>query len=82
MHAEVMIGDCEVMLGEPMPGMEPMPASLSYYIDGAQAVDATYGYRSVTVKDVGGNRWTICAVIEELTREQMQERMAKMMGGG
>lgn len=101
MHAEVMIGDCVVMLGEPMPGMDSMPVSLSYYVDGGEAVDATYaraikagassvsepedqfyGYRSATVKDVGGNRWTICAVIEQLTQAQMHERMDKMMSGG
>ena len=98
MHCEVMIGDCIVMFGEPMPGGSPMPASLSYYVDGGEAVDATfrraieggatteqephdtfYGYRSATVKDMGGNRWTFCAVIESLTSEQMHERMAAMM---
>jgi PhnB protein len=97
MHAEVMIGDCVVMLGEPMPGSDPMPAALSYYVDGGEAVDKTYaraieagassvsepadqfyGYRSACVKDIGGNRWTICAVIEQLSQEQMHERMEKI----
>ena len=99
-HAEVRIGDSVVMLGEPMPGDQPMPAVLSFYVDGADAVDATYqraldvgakslaepanqfyGYRSATVADAGGNRWTICTVVEQLTPEEIDKRMAAMGDG-
>lgn len=96
-HAEVRIGDSVLMLGDPMHGDEPMPAMLSFYVDDAAAVDATfqraldagatsvtepanqfYGFRSATVRDVGGNAWTICTVVEQLTPEQIEQRMAAM----
>lgn len=96
-HAEVMIGDSVVMMGEPQGEWGPMPAALSYYVATGEDVDATYkralaagaksvrepknefyGYRAATVTDVGGNKWTICAVVEQLTKAQIEQRMKDM----
>ena len=85
------------MLGDAMPGQDPMPAGLTYYVDDGPAVDATfqraldagatavsppeemfYGYRSGTVQDAGGNRWTIAAVVEQVSPEELQRRMQAM----
>ena len=96
-HAEVLLGDSVVMLGSGPPGQPEMPASLSYYVDTGEQVDATYrraldagakavtepktqfyGYRSACVRDVGGNKWTICAVVEQVAPEELERRMKEM----
>ena len=38
-----------------------------------------WGYRAATVKDSGGNRWTICAVIEIVSHDETVRRMSNMM---
>ena len=43
--------------------------------------DQFYGYRSATVRDPGGNQWSICAVVEQLTHEEIERRVSKMMAG-
>jgi uncharacterized glyoxalase superfamily protein PhnB len=52
---------------------------------GATSIEAPknmpWRYRAATVKDPGGNRWTICAVVEIVTREEIDRRMAEMMKG-
>jgi PhnB protein len=45
-----------------------------------EPVNQPWGYRAGSVKDPGGNRWTICAVIEVVSREEIERRMAGMKG--
>ena len=97
-HAEVLIGDSVVMLGEAQRGADTTTASLSYYVDTGEAVDRTYqraldngalsltepanqfyGYRSACVRDPGGTKWTICAIVEDLTRDELDRRAAAAM---
>lgn len=96
-HAEVLIDGSVFMLGDAGPGLDPMPAALSYYVEDGAAVDAAYkravaagaiplevprnqfyGYRSATVKDPGGNRWSICAIVEQLSLDEMHRRAAAL----
>ena len=44
----------------------------------AEPADQFYGWRTATVMDMGGNGWTIFAVIEQLTPEEMNERVASL----
>ena len=94
MHAEVRFKDSSVMMGEPMPGWDPMPCMLSLYVDDVDATyaraiaagaksletpaDQFYGHRTARVQDPSGNRWSIRTVIEDVSAEEMQRRIAAM----
>lgn len=95
MHAEIKIGDSIVMMGEPMGPQPPMPAQLYVYVKDVDAVyrkalaagastvrepaDQFYGDRNCTVKDAGGNHWGIATHKEDVSPEEMKQRMAAMM---
>jgi PhnB protein len=90
MHAEVMIGDSMVMMGEPADESEVIPALLYLYVDDCDAVyeraleagatslrepeDQFYGDRSAAVDDAFGNHWWLATHVEDVPAEEMQRR--------
>ena len=93
-HAEVLIGDSVIMLGQLAPNATPKPAQLTIYTDDAEAVVNTYnqalkagaksieqpsakpwGYHSACVSDKGGNQWTISAIVEALSHDEIEARL-------
>jgi len=90
MHAEVIVGDSYIMLGEANDKYPTSPAMLYLYVDDvdstyAQAVKAGgkslrepttefYGDRSSGVTDEFGNQWWIATHVEDVTPEEMQRR--------
>jgi PhnB protein len=75
MHVEMKIGDSVVMMGEPTPGFETMPAMLTVYVDGgAEAVDATY--RRALAAGA-----TSLQEPKDVTPVEAKKRFAAMIGG-
>ena len=96
-HAEVVIGDSCVMLGQAGGGNPPFPAMLYLYVPDVdatykQAVDAGgtplrepstqfYGDRHGAVIDSSGNQWWIATHVEDVSPEEMSRRMASQPQG-
>ncbi|MGE3821407.1 MAG: VOC family protein [Isosphaeraceae bacterium] len=92
MHADVKLGDSHVMLGEPTPGFDAMPAMVHLYVPnvderyaaalraGAVSVSEPtnhfYGDRSGGVRDASGNVWWISTRVEDVSPEEIARRAA------
>lgn len=92
MHAQIRIGDSPVMMGTAKGEWPPMPAFLHLYVPDADAVharavaagatsvqepkDELYGDRTSGVRDGFGNLWCFATRLENLSAEEILERMA------
>ena len=95
MHADLLVGDSHVMLGQAHGEWEPMPAGMVMYVkdcdavyQGALAAGATsiqepkdqfYGDRMGGVKDGAGNVWWISTHVEDMSDDEMQRRSQAAM---
>lgn len=92
MHADVLIGDSHVMMGQANERWPEVPGSIMLYVPDADATykaalaagatsvqemtDQFYGDRSGGVKDPAGVTWWISTHVEDVSPEEMQRRMA------
>ena len=92
MHADLIIHDAHVMIGQAGAGQPPFPAMLYLYVPNAdsvyqQAVAAGgtplrepttefYGDRHGAVTDSAGNQWWIATHVEDVPDEELQQRAA------
>lgn len=90
-HAEVRIGDSMIMFAEACEEWPATPVALYLYLPDVDTVyqqaikagatsimepaDQFYGDRNGGVKDPAGNTWWLGTHIEDLTDEQIHERM-------
>jgi PhnB protein len=94
MHADVIIGDSHIMMGQASEKYGAMPGSILLYVPdcdamynaalkaGAKSVqelqDHFYGDRSGGVEDPTGNTWWISTHVEDVSPEEMERRMKAM----
>ena len=94
-HADLMIGDSHVMLGQANVEWSSMPGQLYLYVPDcdasfrqAVAAGATsvqepktqfYGDRHGCVKDLCGNLWWLATHVEDVSNEEMEKRMKASM---
>ena len=90
LHAQMLIGDSLLMIGEPQGQWKPRSSMLYLYVAdvdatykqaiaaGAQSLieptNMFYGDRHACVKDVAENDWWIATHIEDLSVAEIQER--------
>lgn len=95
-HAEVIVGDSVIMLGEPKGECKPMGGSFYLYMEEVDTVyqralaagassamapaDQFWGDRTATVHDRFGNIWHLATRVEEVSPEELQRRIAAMAG--
>jgi PhnB protein len=95
MHAEVVVGDSVVMLGD-APDGESMPASMMVWLPDvdaayrraidagatslAEPADQFYGARVARLMDSAGNVWGLGTQTEEVSEEELRRRMSKGQG--
>jgi PhnB protein len=95
MNAEIKVGDSMVMLGEKPKDEKPYPAMLYLYVEDADSVfrravqaggkvitdltDQFYGDRSGAVEDSAGNQWWIATRKENISAEELNQRIAQKM---
>lgn len=96
MHADVLIGDSHVMMGQACEGNPAMPSMLYLYVEdcdaafqkaigaGAESIqepaDQFYGDRSGGVRDPLGNQWWFGTRIENVPPEELARRAAAQSG--
>ena len=89
-HAQVRIGDSNLMMGECPLGRSPMPGTLYLYVDDVDAwfarardaggevieepSDKFYGDRSGAVADASGNRWYLATRVEDVPPDEIERR--------
>lgn len=95
-HAEVIVGDSVIMLGEPKAEGKPMNGAFYLYVEevdgeyqraltaGASSAMAPanqfWGDRMATVNDRFGNIWHVATRVEEISSEELERRIAAMAG--
>jgi PhnB protein len=91
MHAEVMVGDSVLMMGNVSPEFPPRPATLHLYVMDVDSVyqralnagakslqvpeDQFYGDRSAGVEDRHGNQWWIATHVRDVSDEEIRQFM-------
>ncbi len=96
MHADLVVGDSHVMIGQARDQWQPMPCGLVMYTPDCDAVykraldagatsiqepkNQFYGDRMGGVKDDAGNIWWISTHIEDMPDDEMQRRSQAAMG--